>query len=249
MERLSTKHRRQTHSLGLKDWPFQASKDFLVSFEAMVTSKECMLDGRSPVKIAVQPAPMGKEEVRLRERVLSRHPEAFDEIVREYHDRVRRLTERLLGWTPDVEDVVQEVFVGVLVNLGKFRGESSLSTWIATITVNACRSHQRRLRMTAKLQSLLRWRQWSMRAEPAGNRTRDDVADQVRAAVRRLPMRLREAVALCYLEELSTAEAGAILGITAGAVQVRLHRGREMLKETLAGLESMPNPSRENDSK
>ena len=69
---------------------------------------------------------------------------AFDEIVEAHQQRIVRLGFRLLGSPDEVEDVVQEVFLSVLQNLKRFRGESKLSTWLTTIALNKCRSHHRR---------------------------------------------------------------------------------------------------------
>jgi RNA polymerase sigma-70 factor (ECF subfamily) len=63
-----------------------------------------------------------------------------------------------------------------------------------------------------------------------------ETARRVQAAVRSLPPPLREAVVLRYLEELPAEEVGAALGLSRAAVDVRLHRARERLKETLGSL-------------
>src|SRR5687767_15254679 len=71
----------------------------------------------------------------------------FEQVVEQHQANVARLARRLLGWTGannDVDDVVQDVFLAVLKGLPRFRGHSTLSTWITRITINACRSHRRR---------------------------------------------------------------------------------------------------------
>ena len=69
---------------------------------------------------------------------------ALDSLLPTHRDRVARLAGRLLGWSPDVEEVVQEVFVSALTAMGGFRGRSSIETWLTRITINKCRNHQRR---------------------------------------------------------------------------------------------------------
>lgn len=69
---------------------------------------------------------------------------AFEDIVRTHQEPLSRLAYRLLGWSPEADDVVQEVFLAALKNLGKFRGQCTLTTWLTSITINKCRSQLRK---------------------------------------------------------------------------------------------------------
>ena len=158
---------------------------------------------------------------------------AFDEVVRLYQPRVARLVQRLLGWRGDVEDIVQETFLVALSQCKRFRGESSLATWLSAIAIRKCRTHRWR--------RLLRWRWLNQRsvesrkadAADAGAIV-DETAQRVRRAVQELPQGMREAVVLYYLEGMSVAEMSKVLGATVNAIDVRLHRAREKLRETLS---------------
>jgi RNA polymerase sigma-70 factor (ECF subfamily) len=162
---------------------------------------------------------------------------AFDELVATYRPRVTRLAYRLLGWKGDVEDVVQEVFLAALKHLGRFRGQASLNTWLTAITVNACRSRRRRL--------LMQWR-FFRRARNGPIPESAPAADQspidaetfacVRSAVQALPARDREVIVLHYLEHLPADEIAALLRVSRGAIEVRLHRARQRLKTVLGTL-------------
>jgi RNA polymerase sigma-70 factor (ECF subfamily) len=164
---------------------------------------------------------------------------AFERIVALYQGRVTRLVWRLLGWRggEDVEDVVQEVFVAVLGKAGGFRGESRLWTWLRAIVVNTCRGYLRK--------QLVRWRYWRelMGRRPGSGDAadermgRDESSEAVRRAVAKLGAKEREVVVLYYLEECSVREIVEILGVQAGAVEVRLHRARRKLRDLLAGHE------------
>lgn len=159
---------------------------------------------------------------------------AFDRIVDEYAADVRVLANRLLGWDGDVEDVVQDVFLSAFTGLKKFKGQSSLRTWLYSITINKCRSHRRK--------KMIR-----LRAFP-GNEVKADLAatapdsmtagdfDQVRKAVRSLPFKYREVVVLRYLQESSTEKMCEVLGLSANVIHVRLNRARAMLKQKLSNL-------------
>src|SRR4051812_48908828 len=143
----------------------------------------------------------------------------FQSLVRLHQPAVRRLAHRLLGWRDaEVDDVVQDVFLALLKHLGSLRGEASVATWLMTVTLNRCRSHQRRqwvrmrwVRSLAKTQATARCDH-----EDGG---RDEVALEVRRAVQALRPRDREVVVLFYLEQLPIAEIAALLGLRNNAVE------------------------------
>jgi RNA polymerase sigma-70 factor (ECF subfamily) len=181
------------------------------------------------------PVSADAEDRRLVEQFVAGDAAAFDRLVSAHHDRVTRLASRLLGWSVDVDDVVQDVFFAAYRNLAKFRGEAALSTWLAAITIN--QTHARRLKQLVTL----RWLTKAATGRPAPTAAPADrvLADgetdeQVRQAVRSLPARYREVVVLYYLEGLPVAEVAAALKIEAGAVKARLLRARAMLKGKLA---------------
>ena len=156
---------------------------------------------------------------------------ALDDLVRCYQKRVAGLAYRLLGWS---DDVVQEVFLRVLGSRAGFRGQSSLWTFLAAITVNCCRSALRRRWLRTQ------WEHFHKGAEDAAaeasdeHAVRDETAAQVRAAVTRLPAKYREAIVLRYLEELSIDDVAVALAVSRNVVEVRLSRGRNRLEKLLA---------------
>lgn len=162
----------------------------------------------------------------------------FDQWVVRYRPDVSRLVRRIMGWADsEVEDVVQEVFVRAYLAKGRFRGDGSVWTWLMTITINACRSSRRR--KIFRLEQFRRWIRHQPQASTQGTPV-EDVAEKVRDAMSRLPGRDREVVVLYYLQELPVSEIAGILKISQGAVNVRLHRARGKLKETLADLKDVP---------
>jgi RNA polymerase sigma-70 factor (ECF subfamily) len=180
------------------------------------------------------------EEADLAGRFAAGEAGAFDAAVERFSPRVARLAQRLLGWRDgggiSVEDVVQDVFVAALRKRRSIRGKGNLWPWLATITVNRCRSHGRRARL---------WRRWfhrqaepsTVRVSPSADRlsAQAETCQRVRDAVEKLSTKDREVVVLYHLEELSVAEIVAILGTSRGAIDVRLHRARKRLAELLGG--------------
>lgn len=162
---------------------------------------------------------------------------AFERIiVAGYQPRVTRLASRLLGWEADVDDVVQDVFFAVWRYRTRFRarhGRASFEAWLTRITINTCRSHQRKP-----------WRRWKRQsppeqaclAEPIEPMLDRETFDRVRAAVRSLKPADREVIALYYLEQMPLETIAEALGLRGNAVHVRLHRARNRLRAKLNGL-------------
>jgi RNA polymerase sigma-70 factor, ECF subfamily len=76
-------------------------------------------------------------------RCRSGEPAAFRQLFREHRSQVTRLVHRMTGGSPELEDLVQDVFVQVHKSLGSFRREARLSTWIYRIAVNVVLMHRR----------------------------------------------------------------------------------------------------------
>jgi RNA polymerase sigma-70 factor (ECF subfamily) len=169
------------------------------------------------------------DETRLWSACADGDAEAFARLVATHQDRVARLAYRLIGWSGEVEDVVQDVFLAVWTHRGRFRGDCRISTWLAVLTVNQCRKRHR-----SRWLRLLR-----RRAKPAGSIAGEDVpdgsvAERVQEVIRELPVAYREVIVLRYLEELPVERVGEILGLRSNTVNVRLMRARRRLEAKLA---------------
>lgn len=154
---------------------------------------------------------------------------AVESLYQRYATQVARWAERLAGPGLDVEDIVHEVFAIAWERGHKFRGDSSLSTWLFGITDNVVR-HRRRKE---------RWRRWlTGSADETAGHIASDGPDPLRAVERneaavevyrildRLRARDRQVLILCELEELGAAEVAELLGIHQANVRLRLHRAR-----------------------
>jgi RNA polymerase sigma factor (sigma-70 family) len=175
-------------------------------------------------------------ESALATRFASGEAGAFEEVVAVYQDRVTQLASRLLGWNVEAEDVVQDVFLAALAGAKSFRASSLLLTWLTTITLNRCRRHARRQALWRRFWS--KSQRATREIAPASDRRPMDAetSRQVQSAVAALPIRDREVVVLFYLEQRPVAEIAGLLGASANAVQVRLHRARGRLERMLSSL-------------
>jgi RNA polymerase sigma-70 factor (ECF subfamily) len=174
------------------------------------------------------------DEPQLIQRLRRGERAALEQLVAEHHARVARLVSRLAGWTRDTDDLVQEVFVKAFTGARHFRGESRVSTWLTSIAVNVCRGHHRTRLLRATF-----WKKWfgrrvdPVQADASESAEQRERVRRVTEAVRRLKSMYREVVVLHYLEGLSSEDIGRVLGLTRNTVEVRLHRARQMLRETL----------------
>jgi RNA polymerase sigma-70 factor, ECF subfamily len=162
-------------------------------------------------------------------------PPSFERLVADHQPRVARLAQRLLGWkSDDVDDVVQEVFVSAWKALPQFRGDSSISTWLFRLTLNECRRQRRRRIM--RLGFLKRFATHRPQIQESDPLDQDERLAIVRQAIARLPLKYRQIIVLRYLEELDVPEMMRVLNLSRSAIDVRLHRAREMLAHSLGKL-------------
>jgi RNA polymerase sigma-70 factor (ECF subfamily) len=167
----------------------------------------------------------------------------FEQIVRHYSGMVFSLAARLVG-PADAEDVVQETFLRAWHGLARFRGESSLKTWLYAIALNRARARHGTL---SRLRAVFTpgrtgeddlFASLDAAADPALSPEENAVLAErrrrLREAVRALPDEFRTAVVLRDLEGLSYEEVAEVLVVPVGTVRSRLARGRALLKEKLS---------------
>jgi|WetSurMetagenome_2_1015567.scaffolds.fasta_scaffold323324_1 RNA polymerase sigma-70 factor, ECF subfamily len=158
----------------------------------------------------------------------------FEGIVELYTADVAAFANRLLGWPGDVDDITQEVFLAAYLGLKKFRHNCSIKTWLFTITINKCRSF--RYKKQLKLHNSQASGSPGQSSAADAKLIKSETFEQIRNAVRALPAKYREAVVLRYLQELEMDQISTILKISKDAVNVRLSRAREYLKDDLKEL-------------
>lgn len=151
---------------------------------------------------------------------------------------------RMLRNDEEARDTVQEAFLLAFRGLPRFEGQSRIATWLHRITVNAAlmKLRSRRSRPEESIEPLLptfhddghstrAYRDWPESAEQLLERS--EVRALVRSSIDRLPPTSRTVLMLRDIEELDTADVADLLGISANAVKIRLHRARQALRELL----------------
>jgi RNA polymerase sigma-70 factor, ECF subfamily len=169
---------------------------------------------------------------------------AYDELVRVYHTSIFHVAYRMLGDSSDAADAVQEIFLKVFRNVQRFRGDSSLKTWIYRIAfseiLNRLRWWKRRFRSSTV----------SLDDQPEGKGPYIHLASSspsplqvleakerenaIQQALTKLSGEHRSIVILRDIEGFSYSEIADILGISSGTVKSRLARARADMKKSLA---------------
>jgi len=159
--------------------------------------------------------------------------QAFREIVRRLEGRVAATVIGMLGPGPEADDVGQETFVRLYRALPKFRGDSTLASYVTRIASNLCRNEWQR----RKRRSDIFVRDESDQADnvpgPAGDADSLPERDLFRRALLQLAAEYREVIVLRLMDGFSTREAAGILDVPEGTVTSRLARGQMKLRAIL----------------
>ncbi len=172
-------------------------------------------------------------------------PDAFEALVRTHQDRVYDFCVRMLGDREEAHDLVQEIFVSVHQNLGRFREDAKLSTWIFRISKNQCINRLKYLKRRGRGRSEEYGEvgedalSGALGAPPTPESALETARERARVqwAISQLEPDARMLVALRDIEGLSYEEIIDITELAEGTVKSRLHRAREKLADLLGRLE------------
>jgi RNA polymerase sigma-70 factor, ECF subfamily len=188
---------------------------------------------------------LSAEEALFVSRLQANEDAAYDELVRIYSASIFHVAYRMLGDSAEASDAVQEIFLKVFRNIGGFKGEAALRTWIFKIAfseiLNRLRWWKRRYRFATI----------SIDDHPNGNGTgpgygvpspgpspeqalqSKEQETAIQQALGRLSKDHRSIIVLRDIEGFSYNEIADVLGVSIGTVKSRLARARGDLKKSL----------------
>jgi RNA polymerase sigma-70 factor (ECF subfamily) len=145
----------------------------------------------------------------------------------------------MCGSTSDAEDIVQDTLIGALTSAGKFRGESSVRTWLVRILINRVRMWRRsgrRREGTVRLDESQR----GGSSEPASAAGRQvgsavDAKLDLTQMLAQLTPEHRQVIILRELQGMSYEEMAQALDVPRGTIESRLYRAREELRKRFKG--------------
>jgi RNA polymerase sigma-70 factor (ECF subfamily) len=167
----------------------------------------------------------------------------FEEEALEHADQVYRVARRMVGTREEAEELVQDTYARAFRGWRSFTPGTNMRAWLLRILTNLNTDRGRKVQRTPDLQPLeesdyyLANKVAAVEGEQALDQERvverlsqGGVVDALAA----LPHDFRDVVVLVDLGEFSYADAAQILDVPIGTVMSRLHRGRRILKKTLA---------------
>lgn len=183
-------------------------------------------------------------EIRLIDGLIKNHNDAFEELVRNYSTKMYSIARRFFSNNDDANECLQMAFIQVFKNIQSFRQDSSLTTWLHRITVNAALMMLR----SKKKQKTISIDDFDQHYNEYGERTvfanntennieiifeQYETQLEITKTINELPEKYCNVLLLRDIQELSTRETAQILAISEASVKTQLHRARLYLKNLL----------------
>ena len=165
--------------------------------------------------------------------ILSGNMNAFTFLVNRYQKLVIHIAGRLIQRQDELEDVCQDVFLKVYQNLGKYRNECKLSTWIATIAYNTGINYLRKYKKGDEVNPDDSVALPNLTDFKSADYEQTDLHKYIREQIELLPVHYRTVLTLYHLDEFSYQEIEQITGMHEGTVKSYLYRAKALLKEKL----------------
>ncbi len=155
---------------------------------------------------------------------------AFNEIVRNYSERLYWHVRRFVCSHEDTDDLLQEIFIKIWAALPSFRGEAQLFTWLYRIATNETLNFLRKQKVRASLrfQSLDAELERRIDEDPYFNGS--EAQRLLSKAIAKLPEKQRIVFCLRYYEDMSYENISEITGTSVGALKASYHIAYEKLK-------------------
>ena len=165
-------------------------------------------------------------------------PEAFSQLIGPLEQLVWRICWHYTGNRETAEDCGQEAMLRIWRNLGSYRGDCALESWVYRIAANCCMDWLRKKKRYRSV-SVEPMREQGFDPPDSSPGTEEQViaADEhqrLREAIRLLPEDQREALIMTQLEKIPYEEAARTLGVSEGTVKSRVNRAKARLKEMLS---------------
>ncbi len=174
-----------------------------------------------------------QDESSLAQRLRHGDRTAAETLVERYHERIYVFMRSVGHDRQTSEDLVQETFMQVWRHIGQLREDRALTSWLFRIAANVSRLYWRRHRHAEPvcIDEVAPAQDEADGAQQAGER---ELFAGLHQAVGRLPWKLRQAVVLHYMDQLTIAEAAQVAQVREGTLKSRLNRALESLRKEIA---------------
>lgn len=170
---------------------------------------------------------------------------AFERLMRKHNGKLFRIARAILKDDSDAEDALQDAYMDAYRNLGSFRGDSEVGTWLARIVINQSLMRvrkERRRSVIVPFRGSAANSAGKLESDVADDRAESPSAGALRSEIRRmlerrideLPLSFRTVFVMREVEDMSVRETAECLNITSATVRTRLFRARALLRDALA---------------
>jgi len=160
----------------------------------------------------------------------------FNDIVKEYGQRLYWHVRTMVGSHEDADDLIQEIYIKIWNALPSFRGEAQLYTWLYRIATNETLNYLRR----KKIQSLLSLDAMEGAADHLVSQDPffdgDAAEAKLCSAILKLPPRQRAVFTMRYYEDMSYEQISQILGTSVSSLKASYHFAQEKIKLSIDGV-------------
>ena len=165
---------------------------------------------------------------------MSENEKLFNQIVKDYSERLWWHVRRFVNSHEDADDLLQEIFLKVWAALPSFRGESQLFTWVWRIATNETLNHLRKEKVRAALRfsSVDAEMERRIQADPYFKGT--EAERELAKAVLKLPEKQRQVFIMRWWDDLSYEEMSAITGTSVGALKASYHIAQEKIRSLVS---------------
>ena len=164
---------------------------------------------------------------------LNGNEHAFENLVERHYLAVYGLSYKWCRIREDAEEITQEVFVKLTRKLSTYNSKSSFKTWLYRITINTAKDYYRKNATRRTYESAFADDQ--RHNNPGSPPVESITAQQVYAAMDKLPDKQKAALMLVAAEGMSHREAAEVLGCSETTISWRIHQARKKLKKTCSG--------------
>jgi RNA polymerase sigma-70 factor, ECF subfamily len=188
-----------------------------------------------------------QNDIEIIKAVLQGDTNSFKKLVDRYQAIVFHIALGFVHDQDEAEDITQEVFIRAWQSLSKFRGDSSFSTWLHKIAINACLNQIRKkngLPVLNRISSFFISETTEIPPDtenPEEILIREEHSIWLQKALDSLPEKQRIAIVLSKYDDLSQKEIAGIMNLTEGAVEALLQRAKKNLREKLSKGSKNPN--------
>lgn len=181
---------------------------------------------------------MNDIEKKLIDDIAAGKSEQFEVLIKPYQQKTFNIVMRYLGDHESALDVTQDTFIKVYRNLGKFKGDSELGTWIYRIAINSCKDHLIKKKELYPMDDEMVMQIPDSRDGPLEKAMKRETVELVHLALGKLDIESREIIILRDIEGFVYEEICRLLDIPVGTVKSRISRARRKLREEILNLDS-----------